>query len=338
MDAKRRKQLEERRAAAKANPPPPPIEGTIIPRLVARGVPHEPRFDGIWTPPYLRVSGNGIWWPDCPEPADQDHCWLSDEDDRKGLLTAQLRVDVIGRMLRQATGPETTVRFGYDTGFETDLALKASDAIANLDVLLDFGWTIWITGYPENWLIEMNRDHVARLVLPPVLSPEEDARRDALAALYASPLPETLAELGVAYELVRDDDPQSPRRPRHVYNDSRGGEKESLRSIVDQGDIDALQALVTGFVEDRAQGDATLVATVGIYGVPHNELGSPYVLMPASALAPAFHALVAMGNRHIEEEPLAGTTLRKFELWEKDGDWLLTVAFENPFWKIRAWG
>ena len=113
-----------------------------------------------------------MWWPDSPEPADIDHCWLNDEVDPKGTLTAQLRVDVIRRMIERATAPDTEIRFGYDTGFETDVALRASDAIANLDVLLDFGWTIWITGYPENWLIEMNRDHIARLALPPELSPE----------------------------------------------------------------------------------------------------------------------------------------------------------------------
>ena len=56
MDPEKRKQLEERRAALKATPPPPSVKGTIIPRLVERGVPHEPRFDGIWTPPYIRIA------------------------------------------------------------------------------------------------------------------------------------------------------------------------------------------------------------------------------------------------------------------------------------------
>jgi|TARA_R100000049_G_C1953984_1_gene104882 hypothetical protein len=167
MDPGKRKQLEERRAALKATPPPPKVEGTIIPRLAERGVPYEARFDGIWTPPFIRIAGNGVWWPDCPEPADIDHCWLSDEDDPDGSLTAQKRVDVIGRMIARATGPGTTIRFGYDTGLETDVALMANDAIANLDLLLDFGWTIWITGQPETWLIEMNRDSIARLALPP---------------------------------------------------------------------------------------------------------------------------------------------------------------------------
>lgn len=337
MDSERRKQLEERRAALKASPPRK-VEGTIIPRLVERGVAHGARFDGIWTPPYIRVAGNGVWWDDCPEPADSDFCWINDKDDPDGSLTAQKRVEVIGRMIERATAPDTEIRFGYDTGFETDVALTASDAIANLDVLLDFGWTIWITGYPENWLIEMNRDDVARLVLEPELSPEEEARRDALAKLYAFPLLQTLTDLGYDRELVRDDDPRRPRRPRHVYNDASKHEKKSLRKIVDQDDIDALQALVTGFVEERASPEATLVATVGQYGVPHNELGSPYVFMPARALAPAFHSLVAMGYRDIEEEPLAGVRLRRFELWDREGDWLLKVSFETPYWKIDAWG
>ena len=70
-------------------------------------------------------------------------------------------------MIARATGPDTTIRFSYDTGLETDVALAASDGIAHLDVLLDFGWTIWITGYPENWLIELDGEHIARLALPP---------------------------------------------------------------------------------------------------------------------------------------------------------------------------
>ena len=337
MDPERRKQLDERRAALR-EAPPRRVEGTIIPRLAERGVPHEPRFDGIWTPPYIRVAGNGVWWPDSPEPADIDHCWLNDEVDPNGTLTAQLRVDVIRRMIERATAPDTEIRFGYDTGFETDVALRASDAIANLDVLLDFGWTIWITGYPENWLIEMNRDDIARLALPPELSPEEDARLDALAQLYAFPLTQTLADLGIEHELVRDDDPRHPRRPRHVYNDKRGIEKESLKKVVDPSDIDALQTLVSTFVEARCEGDAMLVATVGMYGVPHNRTGSPYVLMPRTALVPAFHSLVAMGYREIEQEPLAGVSLSHIELWCTSGNWLLTVDFDDPFWKIRGWG
>lgn len=167
MDPEKRKQLEERRAAMKANPPPPQIEGTIIPRLVERGVPREARFDGIWTPPYIRVTGNTVWWPECPDPAESDFCWFRDEDDPDGNLTEQKRIDVIGAMIARATAPETTIRFGYDTGFETDIALTARDAVANLDVLLDFRWTIWITAKPEPWLIEMNRDSIARLALPP---------------------------------------------------------------------------------------------------------------------------------------------------------------------------
>lgn len=167
MDREKRKQLEERRAALKATPPPPSVKGTIISRLVDRGVQHEPRFDGIWTPPHIRIAGNGVWWPDCPGPADSDYCWLNDADDPDGSRTAQKRIDVIGAMIARATGPSTMIRFGYDTGLETDVALMASDAIANLDVLLDFGWTVWITGHPENWLIEMNRDSMARLALSP---------------------------------------------------------------------------------------------------------------------------------------------------------------------------
>jgi hypothetical protein len=167
MDPEKRKQLEERRAALKATPPPPSVKGTIIPRLVERGVPHEPRFDGIWTPPHIRIAGNGVWWPDCPEPADSVYCWLNDADDPDGSRTAQKRIDVIGAMIARATAPDTTIRFSYDTGLETDVALAASDGIAHLDVLLDFGWTIWITGYPENWLIELDGEHIARLALPP---------------------------------------------------------------------------------------------------------------------------------------------------------------------------
>ncbi|NCP19766.1 MAG: hypothetical protein GW855_11480 [Erythrobacter sp.] len=337
MDPTKRKQLEARRAALR-EAPPRKVEGTIIPRLAARGIAHEPRFDGIWTPPYLRVSGNGIWWPDCPAPADSDHCWLNDKIDPKGTLTAQKRIDVIKRMIEQATGPDTLIRFNYDSGFETHVSLKAGDAIANLDVLLDFGWTIWITGYPENWLIELSRDNVAQLALPPELSAEEIARRDAMAQLFASPLPETLTELGIGYELIRDDDPRRPRRPRHVYNDTHGSEKETLRKIVDPGDIDGLQAMVNEFVEARCDADVTLVATVGMYGVPHNKVGSPYVLMPHTALLPAFHSLVAMGNRDIAQEPLAGVSLSHVELWSKTGDWLLTIQFDNPYWRIRAWG
>ena len=60
--------------------------------------------------------------------------------------------------------------------------------------------------------------------------------------------------------------------------------------------------------------------------------------MPRTALVPAFHSLVAMGYREIEQEPLAGVSLSHIELWCTSGNWLLTVDFDDPFWKIRGWG
>lgn len=336
MDPERRKQLEAKRAALHERLERQ-VEGTIIPRLIERGVPHEPRFDGIWTPDYIRVAGNGLWWPDSPEPVATEWCGTTEKKDPDGSKEKLLRQEVIAELLRRATGPDTMVRFNYDTGFETNLELKQRDAIANLDVLLDFGWAIWITSQAENWLIELD-DHVARLAMPPVLDEEEEARRAAMGRLYASPLPETLEEIGVDYTLMRDDDPHKPLRPRHVFNDSHGREKETLRRGIEAGDIDRLQGEIADFIAVRCGPDATLVASLGINAYPNNLLGSPYVLMPVAALAPAFHALVAMGCRDIEEEPLAGTSLRRFELWSTEGSWLVTVAFEARYWRIRAWG
>jgi len=31
-------------------------------------------------------------------------------------------------------------------------------------------------------------------------------------------------------------------------------------------------------------------------------------------------------------------SLSHIELWCTSGNWLLTVDFANPYWKIRAWG
>ena len=166
MDPERRKQLEAKRAALHERLERQ-VEGAIIPRLIERGVPHEPRFDGIWTPDYIRVAGNGLWWPDSPEPVEEEWCGTTSRDDPDGSKQRALRHQVIARMIGRATGRDTELRFSYDAGFETNLTLKARDALANLDVLLDFGWTIWITSRAENWLIELSRDGVARLAMEP---------------------------------------------------------------------------------------------------------------------------------------------------------------------------
>lgn len=166
MDPERRKQLEAKRAALHERLERQ-VEGTIIPRLIERGAPHEPRFDGIWTPDYIRVAGNGLWWPDSPEPVEEEWCGTTSRDDPDGSKQRALRQQVIARMIGRATSRDTELRFSYDAGFETNLSIKARDAIANLDVLLDFGWTIWITSRAENWLIELSRDGVARLAMEP---------------------------------------------------------------------------------------------------------------------------------------------------------------------------
>lgn len=337
MDPERRKELEARRAAAKSTPIRTP-EGKIVAGLVQRGVPHEPCFDGIWTPAYIRVAGNGLWWPDSPEPVATEWCGTTEAEDKDGSKRRVLRQRVIARLLSQATSPDTQVRFNYDAGFETHVALKQRDAIANLDLLLDFSWTIWITSKAENWLIELTRDDIARLAMPPPLSPEEAARRDAMARLYARPLLEALEELGRPYQLVGDDDPHKPLRPRHVFNDTSKHEKQTLRRGVEAGDMEALKGETAAFVAARSAPDATFVASLGVNAYPNNVLGSPYVLMPADALQPAFDALVAMGCRDIDEEPLAGTKLRRFELWDTAGDWLVTVTFETRYWRINGWG
>ena len=337
MDPERRKELEDRRAAAKSTPVRK-AEGRIVAGLMDRGVPHEPCFDGIWTPAYIRVAGNGLWWPDSPEPIATEWCGTTEAEDKDGSKRRVLRQRVIARLLNQATSPDTQVRFNYDSGFETHVALRQRDAIANLDLLLDFSWTIWITSKAENWLIELTRDDIARLAMPPPLSQAEVARRAAMARLYTWPLTERLDELGVAYDLVADDDPHKPLRPRHVFNDTSKHEKQTLRRGIEAGDMEFLKSETAAFVAARSARDAILVASLGVNAYPNNALGSPCVLIPASALLPAFDALVAMGCRDIDEEPLAGTSLRRFELWDAAGDWLVTVTFEQRYWRINGWG
>lgn len=337
MDPERREELKRRRQAAKAAPRQE-IEGTIVPRLAERGVPHEPRFDGIWTPPYIRVAGNGLWWPDSPEPVEEQWCGTTSRDDPDGSKQRALRQQVIARMIGRATGPDTELRFSYDAGFETNLTLKARDALANLDVLLDSGWTIWITSRAENWLIELDREQVARLAMPPPLSAEEEASRDAAARLYAEPLTSALDRHGIDYRLVRDDDPEKPLRPRHVFNDSSSHEKETLRRGIEAGNVDRLRGEVVTFSAARSDPQASLVASLGINTYPNNLLGSPYVLFPLEALDPVFDGLVEIGNRDIRDEPLSDTALRRFELWSMEGNWLLTVTFEPRWWRIRGWG
>ena len=336
MDPERRKQLEERRAAAKANPRRE-IEGTIIPRLMERGVPLEPRFDGIWTPAYIRVTGNKLWWPDSPPPVEMEWCGTTERDDPDGSKQFVLRQQVIAGMLERATGPDTQVRFSYDTGFETDLVIKASDALANLDVLLDFGWTIWITSRAENWLIELNRDDTARLATPPQVTAMEKTRDEAKIRQWTEPLAGELEKHGVPFTIIRDNDPAKPDALLLGRNWDWGKMPKSLKKIVEPGNADELRDIIVQFLAPRIGEHGQVVLTLGI--MLRDELeGAPFVVLPLSAMAAHFDAVITMALREIDRPPLPPLQICTFKILDPEGEWQMYIRLDHPYWRAFAIG
>ena len=334
MDVERRKELERRRAAAKENAKYE-IEGTIITRLRKRGVSVEPRSDGIWTPAYIRVAGNKLWWPDSPLPIEEEWCGTTSHDDPTGSNRQVLRQKTIARMLARAAAPDTVVRFSYDTGFETSAALRADDAIANLDVLLDFNWTIWITARPQNWLIELDRGDVARLAMPPHITPMEEARNAAKLRQWTAPLADELTAHGAPFTIVRDNDPEKPDGLDSFTWSDWGKLGKALKKIVDPGDILGLRQIVMEFLSARVADDQRVAVTLG-YSLAEDPEGSPFILLSLDALRTHFDAVVAMGLREIDERPLPYLQISSFQIRDIKGRWMMYIRMDYPYWRVEA--
>ena len=160
MDPERRKQIEAKRDAARYDPRTergPHVKGPIIPALRELGVPHEAAPFGIWTPPWLKVSGSGVLW-DISPPADIAEMYRHPGYLRYPPLPGEYESDLarraeqVAEMLWLVAEGEDRIIFGYESQF-TGVVMSLAAALPVLDTLLPLREKVYIWGLPDVWLI-----------------------------------------------------------------------------------------------------------------------------------------------------------------------------------------
>ena len=284
--------------------------------LVARGVRFESRDVGIWTPPHLMVTATRIYWEDSPDPARWEIAHNVEE-----------KIGHVRGMIDEVTAPDTIITFGYDD-MVASILLRADDAMANLDALLEPPYTTWITARPRGWLIEAGRDKVVRLSLPPEKSAAERGRQLERNLLYVGGFVETLDAAGVRCRIIDADDPHRPDHPPHQNPYARKLATVAVRGFVDFGDRNALKAQLLPWLEARAQGKSVIVW--------QGNLDAPYVLMPGSALAANLGSFADLADIELDDHPTGLLRSTSVLAWSPGERWVLNLRREGPRWKFEA--
>ncbi len=327
VEAKRR-ELEARRAAQRERAAQPAPEGAIVRRLARCGVPHTLTNEGIWTPDYLPVTAIRIYWEGAPDPARWDYC-----------ETYKRRIDTIRGMIEEVARPDDLLRVSYDSGFESNFTILASDALRRpvLSIVLASRHTTWITSYPNQWLIEWGDYHTARLAKPPPGFSEELAARD---AAYFAPLTELLRSKGVPSVMTPAYNPNGPQPPAVVLKLRMGGwstlERSLSRGIEKTGGgplmhMLALRRTLEPFLAEQLAPTAAVV--VDLLG-----RGAPRLQLPWEGLMDCIPGLYRLLHRRGEDAPGGPIETDKVRLYADGEEWLVEIVDTGAYITVRGFG
>ncbi|NCP10810.1 MAG: hypothetical protein GW859_02445 [Sphingomonadales bacterium] len=328
MDEAKRRELEARRAAHRDRAAEPRPQGAIVRRLARCGIAHTPTDEGIWTPPYLPVTAIRIFWEGAPDPARWDHC-----------ETYKQRIDTIRGMIEEVVRPDDLLRFSYDSGFESNFTIRASDALRRpvLSIVLASRRTTWITSYPNLWLIEWGDYHTARLAKPPPDFSEELAARD---AAYFAPLTELLQARGVPSVMTPAYNPNGPQPPAVVAKLRMAGWSTLKRSLsrgiekAGGGPLThmlALRRTLEPFLAERLAPTAAVV--VDLLG-----RGTPRLQLPWEGLIDNLPGLYRLLHRRGEDAPGGPIETDMVRLYADGEDWLVEIADSGAYISVRGLG
>ncbi|RPF71614.1 hypothetical protein [Aurantiacibacter spongiae] len=336
MDPERRRRIAARRDAGRTDPrsePDPRVRGDVVPRLRELGVAFRPAPFGIWTPPWLTVSGSGVLWHASP-PADVMETYRHPDYWRYPPLPGEdeadraRRADQVADMLWLVAEGQDHVTFGYDSQ-ATGVVIAVADALPVLETLLPERVKVWIWGLPNYWLIESDESTFTLLSLPPEPDREDIHRRHLREEAYAAPLASVVAADGGALRLVsrRDAAPPHLRRPL-ALPDWKTREK-SLKALVERGDVEGLADEVRAWLEARAPGDAPLLIDLRHEDAPLIEIAAATLLSSFAGVAAQLH--------HVDETPEGGL-VRTDELviFAQDADWRLKLYATGPYWRAEG--
>lgn len=328
MDEAKRRELEARRSGQRERNSASRREGKIARRLASCAVPHELTDEGIWTPDYLPVTATRIYWEGAPDPARWTYC-----------ETYKARVDTIRGMVEEVAKPGDLLRFSYDSGFESDFTILAGDALQRpvLSILLASRRTIWITSFPQQWLIEWGEYHTARLAKPPPGFGEQQAARE---AAYLAPLTDLLRARGIVSITTSALNPNGPRPPAvalELRRESWSNLRRSLSEGIDKragGPLSAMLALrkvLEPFLIQRTAPDGAIVVDLLARDAPRLQL-------PRQGLIDCLPGLYRLLHRSPADTADAPIATPKLWLYANGGDWLLEIDNSGSHITVRATG
>ena len=336
MDPERRKEIAARRDAARYDPRTergPHVKGPIIPALRERDVPHEAAPFGIWTPPWLKVSGSGVLW-DISPPADIVEMYRRSDYHRYPPLpgeyefTLALRAEQVAEMIWLVAEGKDRITFAYNSQ-HTGVIMAVEDALPVLDILLPLNERIYIWGLPNVWLIESDDNGWTMLSLKPEPDAEAIHRRQLREAAYAAPLASVVGASGGSLSLWSRENAAAPHQRRPLDMQGWKEREKSLKAMVERGDIAGLEDEVRPWLEARAP-----VGTMVLVDLRHEE--SPLIEIAADTLLDNFVGVTAQLN-HWEEEPETGlVTTNQVVIHSDDAAWRLYIYPTGPYWRAEG--